>query len=137
MTILDDESAPLAMPGTATVVQNPYGTLSVTGGTLVGNTISNLQKNAVIQLGSTAGAANSFARIDFQGFDIGAGNTLTIRSGAPGQSVHLVNMTAAPSAITGLLQATGGNGAAAPVLLLRNEAGITVNSAGAVNAPPG
>ncbi len=137
VTILDDESAPLLMPGTATVVQNPYGTLSVAGATLVGNTISNLQKNAVIQLGNTAGGAGSLARIDFQGFDIGAGNTLTIRSGAPGQSVHVVNTTATASALSGLLQTQGGNGAAAPQMLLRSEAGISVTSAGVVSAPAG
>jgi len=125
------------MPGTATVVANPFGTLSVQGGSLVGTTISNLQPNAVIQLGTTPGAAGSFAQIDFQGFDIGAGNTLTIRSGAPGQSVVLYNANAAAGAIAGLLQAQGGNGAPAPVIYLHNPNGITVAPGGAINGLAG
>src|SRR6185436_19795086 len=113
VAILDDETAAVGMPGIATVMQNPYGTLSVQGATLNGNAISNFSKNVVIQLGTVAGAPGSFAKIDFEGMDIGAGNTLTIRSGAPGQTVHLTNVNGAAAAITGALLAQGGNGAAA------------------------
>lgn len=137
VTIMDDDGAATSMPGTATVVQHPYGTLSVQGGTLNGNTISNLQKNAVIQLGATVGAPGSFAKIDFQGFAIGAGNTLTIRSGAAGQTVYLANANATTADITGLLLAQGGNGAAAPSLVVQSVAGLNVNSAGSVIAPAG
>ena len=126
-----------AMPGTGTVVANPYGAISVQGGTLNGNTISALQNNAVIQLGATAGAAGSFAQIDFQGLDIGAGRTLTIRGGAPGQTVVLHNAGTAESAIAGELLAQGGNGAAAPVLYLHNASGVTVTAGGGVTAPSG
>jgi hypothetical protein len=126
-----------AMPGTGTVVANPYGTVTVTGGTLVGNTISNLQANAVIQLGTAAGAAGSFAQIDFQGIDVGVGNTLTIRSGAPGQTVVLYNANAAGGSIAGVLQAQGGNGAAAPVIYLHNPNGIAVVAGGAISGLSG
>ncbi|MFO1324516.1 MAG: Ig-like domain repeat protein [Burkholderiales bacterium] len=136
VTILDDESAPTAMPGQATVVQNPYGTMSVQGGTLNGNIISNLQKSAVIQLGANAGGAGSFAQIDFQGLQIGAGNTLTIRSGAAGQTVVLTNTNGATVVVAGLLQAQGG-GAAAPNLVVKCGCGITIDAGGVVSAPGG
>jgi hypothetical protein len=126
-----------AMPGTGTVVANPYGAISVQGGSLNGNTISALQNNAVIQLGATAGAAGSFAQIDFQGLDIGAGRTLSIRAGALGQTVVLRNTSAAGSVIAGVLQALGGSGAVAPVLHLHNASGITVAAGGSVFAPSG
>ena len=137
VTILDDDGAPLAMPGTATVASNPYGTMSVQGGTLNGSTISNLTSNAVIQLGAVAGAPGSFAKIDFQGLDIGGGNTLTIRSGAPGQTVYLTNVNGAATSITGMLLAQGGNGAAAPVLVVQSAQGLTVDRGGVVSAPSG
>ncbi|MEO8507878.1 MAG: Ig-like domain repeat protein [Betaproteobacteria bacterium] len=137
VTILDDDSAPLAMPGVATVVANPYGTLSVQGGTQNGNTITNLQKNAVIQLGTTPGAPGTFAQIDFQGLAIGAGNTLTIRSGAATQTVHVNDVSGQPAGITGALLAQGGNGAAAPYLYVQNAAGLNVNAGGVVTAAAG
>ena len=132
VTIHDDDGAPAAMPGTATVVQNPYGALSVQGGTVSGSTISALTKNALIQLGATAGSAGTFAQIDFQGLDVGAGNTLTIRSGAPGQTVVLVNAGASAASLAGTLVAQGGNGAAPPALVVRSAAGIAVNPGGRI-----
>ena len=135
VTILDDESAAASMPGVATVAQNPYGTLSVIGGTLNGNTISNLSRNAVIQLGPVAGTPGSFAKIDFQGFDIGAGNTLTIQSGAAGQTIYLANVNGVGSTITGTLQAQGGSGA--PFLVVQNANGLSVNAGGSVSGPAG
>ncbi|MEO8751346.1 MAG: Ig-like domain repeat protein [Casimicrobiaceae bacterium] len=135
VTIMDDESAAVDMPGIATVVQHPYGTLSVTGGTLNGNTISNLAKNAVIQLGSIAGTPGSFAKIDFQGFHIGAGNTLTIRAGAPGQTVYLTNGNGLGSAIAGTLLAQGDNGA--PVLIVQNANGLSIDAGGIITGPAG
>lgn len=137
VTIFDDEDAVVGMPGTATVVSNPYGNLSVQGGTLNGNTITGLQKNAVIQLGSTAGSPSSFAAIDFQGVSIGQGNRLTVRSGASGQSIVLRNVDATASVITGVLQAQGSNGAPPPYLYLENPSGISVAAGGHVIAPSG
>ena len=126
-----------AMPGTATVATNPYGALSVQGGTLTGSTISNLQQNAVIQLGSAAGIAGSFVEIDFQGFNIAPGNTFTVRSGAPGQSVFLYNADATASSIAGTLQTQGGNGAPTPVLYFQNPNGIVVDASGNISALSG
>ncbi len=40
------------VPGTATIVSNPYGPLTVQGATLVGNTITGMSSNVVIQLGA-------------------------------------------------------------------------------------
>ena len=137
VTIHDDESAPATMPAAATVVQNPYGALAVQGGTLTGNAISGLAKNVVVQLGTTAGTAGSFAQIDFQGLDVGAGNSLTIRSGAPGQTVVLVNAGAAAAAVAGTVVAQGGNGAAAPVLVVHSAAGFAVSPAGRIVGPAG
>ena len=79
------------MPSNGTVIANPYGSLSVNGGTISGTTISNLKPGATIQLGSSAGEPRSYAEIDFRDVSIGAGNTLTIRAGAPGQSLLIVN----------------------------------------------
>ena len=137
VTIHDDESAPATMPAAATVVQNPYGVLAVQGGTLAGSAISSLTKNVVVQLGATAGAAGSFAQIDFQGLDVGAGNTLTIRSGAPGQTVVLVNAGAAAANVAGTVVAQGGNGAAAPALVVHSAAGFAVSPAGRIVGPAG
>ena len=125
------------MPGTATVVQHPYGALTVQGGTLSGSTITNLQSNAVIQLGSVAGAPGSFAKIDFQGLDIGAGNTLTIRAGAPGQTVYVVNAGGAAATIAGTLQAQAGAGAPAPYLYVQSPNGLATATSGAIRGPAG
>ncbi|MEO8134085.1 MAG: matrixin family metalloprotease, partial [Betaproteobacteria bacterium] len=129
--------AAAAMPGTGTVAANPYGLMSVSGGTLVGTTISLLQPSATIQLGNTPGGPGSFAQINFQGFDVGANNILTIRSGAPGQTIVLVNVGPSGTSIGGLLRAISGGGAAPPVMYLRNSNGITVIPGGVVNALSG
>ena len=108
------------------------------GGTLNGSTITNLQSNAVIQLGSVAGAPGSFAKIDFQGLDIGAGNTLTIRSGAPGQTVYVVNAGGAVATIAGTLQAqAGGRRAGAVPLRAEPERTRRTATSGIVRGPAG
>ncbi len=123
--------------GVGTVVANPYDTLSILGGTLVDNTISNLGRYAVIQLGPTAGAEGSTAQIDFQGIDIDAASTLTIRSGAPGQSILIRNIDAAPTLIAGALRTKAAAGFAAPVLYVSGPTGITVQPTGAIDSPAG
>ena len=125
------------VPGTATVVANPYGALSVQGATLVGNTISNLQPTVVIQLGSILPPAGAAAEIDFQGLNLAAGSSLTIRSGAPGQLVFLVNTDANGSAIAGVLQAQSGNGAPPPILYVKNRHGFTLYAGGSIDAHSG
>lgn len=123
--------------GTGTVFNNTYGPLSVSGATLVGDTISNIQPGAIVQLGSIPGAPTSYLEIDFQGFNIVSGSTFTIRSGAPGQSVFLWNVDANPTTIGGILRAEGNNGAQPPTLLLANQSGITISPAGIIVAPSG
>ncbi len=123
--------------GIATVVTNPFGTVSVTGATLVGNVISNFQSAVVIQMGTAPGNGTAFAEIDFQGLNIDPGTSLTIRSGAPQQRVILKNMTGIGSGINGLLLAQGGNGAAPPFLYLANSGGFGIAATGTVTAPSG
>ncbi len=123
--------------GVGTVVANPYDLMSIQGGVLVDNTISNLEQNAVIQLGPTAGATGSSAQIDFQGISIDALGTLTIRSGAPGQSLLIRNADAAPTLIAGALRAEAAPGFAAPRLYVSSPAGITVLPSGTIDAPAG
>ncbi len=125
------------LPGNANVASNPYGALAVTGATLNGTTISGFTSNTLIQLGSTPGAANSFAQIDFQGLSLGAGNTLTVRSGAAGQAVHLRNAGGVASVIGGAIVAQGGGGAAAPILVVQDANGLTVSAGGSIAGPAG
>ena len=124
-------------PGTATIITNPYGALSVQGATLVGSTISNWGPATVIQLGSTPGAPGSLAQIDFSGFNLPAGTTMTVRSGASGQSVLLNNTSGAVSVIDGSVVAQSGNGAPVPPLHLRNAAGMSLGATGSVVASAG
>ncbi|MFO1315562.1 MAG: M12 family metallo-peptidase [Burkholderiales bacterium] len=126
-----------ALPITATVIANPYGTMSVTGGTLVGNQITLTNSTATIQLGTVAGGGGSQAQIDFNGLHVGPGNTLTIRSGAAGQFVVLRNVTSTASAIGGTLRAQGGNGAPPPGLYVWNPRGIAIAASGNVVSPSG
>jgi serine protease len=126
-----------SMPGIGTVVSNPYGTLSVIGGTLIGTSISALQPGAVIQLGGIAGTAGSYLAIDFQGFNVGAGKSLTIRSGALGQHVYLYNADTSTSTVSGIVQTQNNGASPAPTLYLQNPNGITVSSSGAVVGPTG
>jgi len=125
------------MPGAATVASNPYGALNVQLGTLDGNTISNLQSNAVIQLGNVPGDAGSYAELNVQGFNLGAGHTLTIRSGAPGQTIVFTDVGGTMSAIEGSFQIEGGNGAPPPTVQLGNPNGITIYPTGTISAPSG
>ncbi|MEP7329694.1 MAG: reprolysin-like metallopeptidase, partial [Betaproteobacteria bacterium] len=129
--------AAAAGPGNATISANPYGALTVQGATLNGNTISGWGPSAIIQLGTTPGAAGSMAQIDFAGLSLPAGTSMTIRSGAAGQSVTLNNTTNAVATIDGALVAQSGNGAAVPQLYLHNAAGIIVNATGSVVAATG
>ncbi len=120
-----------ALPGTATVATNPYGPLGVQGATLVGNTISNFTSNAVIQLGNVAGTPGAYAVINFQGLGIGPGNRLTIRSGAPGQFVFLVNTDATQTVVAGELVAPFTSFAPAN-LYVKSPQGIVVAAGGLI-----
>jgi len=123
--------------GIATIVANPYGPMTVTGATLNGNTVSNFQPDALIQLGTTPGAADSFAEIDWHGLNLPAGTTLTIRSGAAGQTAVLRSVSGTPSTISGTLVGQSGNGAAPPALYVANPAGINVAAGGVMQSSSG
>lgn len=137
VTVHDGENATLAMPGTATIVQHPYGTLNVTGATLTGNLVTGLTRGAILRLGTTPGTAGSFAKIDFQGFDIGVGNSLVVESGASGQTIVLANAGGSAASIAGALVIRGANGAPPPRVVVESEPGLTVNAAGSIVAPGG
>lgn len=122
---------------TATIAGNPYGAVSVSGATLVGNTISNISSNAVIQLGTTPGTSNTWFALSVQGLNVAPGSTLTIRSGAAGQQVYLYGSDSSAASISGAIVLQGGNGAAPPYLYLADENGITVYPGGRVTAPSG
>ncbi|MFO1322641.1 MAG: M12 family metallo-peptidase [Burkholderiales bacterium] len=124
-------------PGIATIITNPYGTISVTGATLNGNVISNFQSNVVIQFGTVPGAQGSFSRIEFQGFNTDPGKSITIRSGATGQTLVLVDTSGAASNVFGTFAAQGGNGAPPPLVYLRNGNGFAIGGSGFVQAPSG
>lgn len=125
------------VPGNATVTSNPFGTLSVTGATLVGNALSNFQSNAVLRLGSTPGNGSNALAIEFQGLSLAPANTLTIRSGAANQRVELINVSGNASTIAGRIVAEGANGAAPPVIVVRNASGVTVVTGGSIVGPSG
>jgi len=111
--------------------------VTVTGATLTGNVITGLARGATIRLGTTAGTAGSFAKIDFAGFTIGPANALSIQSGAAGQTVYLANADAAAALVSGYLQVSGANGAPPPMVVLVSEAGLNVTAAGSIVAPAG
>ncbi|MEP7327985.1 MAG: Ig-like domain-containing protein [Betaproteobacteria bacterium] len=126
-----------SVPGTATIVSNPYGTLTVTGATLFGNTISSMSNNVVIQLGKVPGSTGAAAVFDFQGLNIGPDSEVWIRSGAAGQVVRLVDSSASASAIGGYLTANDFGGGGFPVLYLKNSNGVAIHAGAAVNGQAG
>lgn len=119
-------------PGTGTIIANPYGPLVVTGATLSGPLILDMQPVASIQLGNVSGAPGSFIEVDFLGLNIAPGGVISVVSGAPGQTARIVNANQAGSAIAGTLRAQGGNGAAPPVLVVGNSKGIDVYAGGSI-----
>jgi len=131
--------APRAVPGPASygAAGNYYGPITVTGVTDVGGGLVNFTGNAVITLGNTPGYIDSSLYIQFDSFDLAAGNTLTLRSGAPNQAVTLYSQNGALSTIAGALRAEGGNGAPPPAIFLINDQGIRVPASGSILAPAG
>ena len=117
--------------GTATITSNPYGAVSVTGVTLAGSTLSGWQGDAVIQLGSVPGDGISVARIDFQGLDLPAGTSLSVRAGAAGQGVLLYNVGGAVSTVDGTLRFYGASGSALRAQV-QDPRGLVVSSTGSV-----
>jgi len=127
--------APPAGGGAITV--NGYGPLAVTGATLSGTTLTNFSSDVAITLGSVTGALGAFLEIDLDGLPLGPGQTLTFKAGGKGQVVVLNDTRGTGSVVAGTLRAAAGNGEAAPVLYLRNPAGLTVIGTGVIDAPSG
>jgi len=96
-----------------------------------------LEETARLYRKSLWNDADSYVEIDFQGFSIAAGSTLTIRSGAPGQTAFLWNTDANPTTIDGALRAEGNQGAPPPKLLFANQNGVTISGGGSIVAPNG
>lgn len=124
-------------PGPAQVSLNPYGTMSATGATIAGNRISKFRQNSTLQLGSTPGTPGSFVELALQDFSVGSERSLTIQSGASGQSVLLDVSSAAASYVEGAIEARGTSTAAAPVIYIRNAKGIAVSPTGTIVARSG
>ncbi len=137
VTIVDDDAAAAAMPATVAFTSNPYGAAHVTGAQFDGTTITNPTRSVEIELGTTAGIAGSFARLDLSGLSVGPGNTLRIRSGAPGQTVLLVNAGSDTAAIAGSIVAAQGNGAPPPVVIVKSPSGMTLAASGRIESPSG
>ena len=117
--------------GTATIASNPYGSVTVQGATLSGATLSGWQTDAVIQLGSVPGDGTSVARIDFDGLDLPAGTTLTVRAGAAGQGVLLYNVAGGPSTLDGTLRFYGVTGSTLRAQV-QDPRGLVVSGTGRV-----
>ncbi|MCC7039286.1 MAG: Ig-like domain repeat protein [Burkholderiales bacterium] len=137
VTIVDNEAAATAMPASATVITHPYGALNVIGAQFDGTHLSNPTRNVDIELGTTPGTAGSVARIDFAGLSVGPGNTLRIRSGAPGQTVLLVNVSSELAEVAGSIVAIQGNGAPPPTLIVKSPPGMTLVPGGRIETPSG
>ncbi len=137
VTVVDNETPATVMPPAATIVQNPYGTLTVIGAAFDGVTLSSPTRNVDIELGATRGTAGSMLRIDFQGLSIGPGNTLRVRSGAAGQTVMLVNVSPDLAAVAGSIVAIQGNGAPPPALVVKSAPGLTLGPSGRIFTPSG
>jgi len=116
-------------PGTATIVSNPYGTLTVYGATMNGNTISNWSNNVTILLGNIPGGAGSVAEIDFDGLNLAARGSISIDAGAPGQVVRLVDTSGKPSAIAGSIGSSEA-GAGFAALVFENSSGLATYPGG-------
>ncbi|HTR57390.1 MAG TPA: Ig-like domain repeat protein [Casimicrobiaceae bacterium] len=132
-----DEQVFAASPIMGSIVTNPYGPLSVSGGMLNGSLFSLAAPHASIQLGTGPGSSGAYVEIDFDSLHISGTTTFTIYSGAPGQVVVLRVTGMTPSALGGTLQAQGGNGAPPPELHLWNPNGFTVATPAKVIAPSG
>ena len=127
-----------SVPGVAAIATNTYGAPSVTGATLVGNTITNFGPGAAtVMLGNLPGAPGSAMELDFDGLNVGSGNSLTVRSGAAGQTVVLRNLDGAPSTFAGVVRAESGSGAPPPALVLQNVNGVDVATTGEIIASSG
>lgn len=125
------------LPGPGTVAADPYGGISVTGGTYTGGTLTLTQPTAEIQLGPNANVAQALG-ISFAGLNFAPGTKVAIRAGAPGQAVILRNAGPNATTIAGSIVAAGlAGGVPAPQLLIVNDKGIAVGAEGSIAAPSG
>lgn len=120
----------LPTPGNAKIV-NPYGTLVVSGATLVGDTLTDIQGDAWIQLGNGPIAGDAM-EIRFEGLNLGPGTSFSVRSGAGGQVVRFIDVSGKPSAIAGSLGGNDFGGAGFPSLQVENPYGIVTYPGGGI-----
>lgn len=113
-----------AYPGTAVIVRNPYGTVSVSGAVLANNVISNFTEDVAITFGSIDDGSSPSAEIDFNGLSLGAGRSLRVQVDGSGKAVTLRNIDNTMSRIDGVLSAPPVYGQAPPSLIIQNRHGI-------------
>jgi probable HAF family extracellular repeat protein len=126
------------LPGVGTVITNPYGEMLVTGGTYASDTLVLNEATSMITLGPNAAAPGSVLEIRLDGINFAPGTNLTIRAGAPGQTVLLENTSGNATTIAGAVIAVGSvGGAPPPRVILRNTNGIAIGAEGSISSPAG
>jgi len=125
-----------ATAATCYITNNPYGTLSVTGGTVNGTTVTLMPPNTTVQFGSTTNS-NAYFLLECPDFSWPANATLTVRSGAAGQMLVIKNSGLQAMAIAGSITAQGGGGAAAPQLYLWSPPGMAIGATASVTGVSG
>ncbi len=134
LRVHDDEVQSPSMPASATIKANPYGPLKVTGATLSGNTLTQLQRKVTIELGPAPGTGNDALEIEFGNLRIGRGSMLTFLPGAAGQQVALFNAGGSATSIDGLVAAWDSAAFKAPQLSVHDPKGVGVMSTGRIFA---
>lgn len=114
--------------GTATIVRNPYGPITVVGATLNGNMVSDFAENAEIQFGAADDGSSPFAQIDFNGLSLGPNRSLKVSVGASGKAIVLRNTDNTVSEIGGIISATARDGQTSPALTVANSHGVLLDA---------
>jgi len=119
------------------VTNNPYGSLSVAGGTFDGTTITGNGGDVVVDLGPES-PPNAALSLAYEALTIGPNQAVTFRAGAPGQSVVIspFSILGADVSVQGTLATMAWNGASAPSLAL-NAGYVRVAAQGRIDAPSG
>lgn len=128
VTIVDDDAAPFDITQALTVASNPYGALTVNGGTLTGSKLQPTQSVMEIQLGPNPGTAGGALVIEAASLRVGPGNVIVVRGGAVNQRVVFRTRGNPGVTLEGVIVASGG--ALAPVLQFDVPGGMNVGLAG-------